>query len=84
MRYHVETAMGGGLKNPEMDVYCEVLRDLGHSDEREQERVPQPNGTVYLKGRNIGAVGTKAEAEAIKAELAKRLPHLPWVTVQVP
>lgn len=76
--------MGGGLKAAEMEIYEDVLRGLGHSTEREQERVRQSDGSIYLKGTYIGAVDTAAEADAIKAELEKRLSYLPWHVVQIP
>jgi hypothetical protein len=77
-RFHVTTGMDGGLRNAEMDVYERTLVSLGHTLDREMSREPQPDGTVYLKGGRMGVVATRREAEHIKAELERQLPHLEW------
>lgn len=82
MRYHVSSS--NGLKNSEFDIYIDVLRQLGHSTDREMTREPLPSGAVYLKGGRIGVVETLPEAEAIKASLLAKLPYLSWDIDQIP
>lgn len=77
-RYHVTVGEYGGLKDPEWDVYMEVLTELGHSTEREQIHERQPDGSVHLVGAPIGLVKTRKEAEEILQSLRERLGYLPW------
>jgi hypothetical protein len=76
--------MGDCLLDREFESYCDVLRKLGYSADREMWRELQSDGSYYLHGGRIGIVSTRPEAEKILAELTKQVPNILWRIEEMP